>query len=151
MVGFTQASLSAHSTYNQAIQNYRDKIQKELQQNSASKRWWSLTMNLTGSTSVSWPMTPSPHQLASSRLRITLCHFLRLKIVILHFYHNFKLKFLVQNVSYPHWIVPSPLVMITLVYMFWNHVLPHYVDLWLLFFNEYVIPLHSPLHGKSAE
>ena len=65
MVGFRQASLSAHSIYNQAIQDYRDKIRKELQRNSASKRWWSLAKSLTGSTSVSRPMTPSAYQIAA--------------------------------------------------------------------------------------
>ena len=65
-VGFTQASLVAHSTYNQAIQDYRVRIQEELQQHSTSKRWWSLTnyKSLTGSISCSRPMTPPAHQLA---------------------------------------------------------------------------------------
>ena len=40
--GFTQASLATHSIYNQAIQDYRDKIQDELQQHSTSRCWWSL-------------------------------------------------------------------------------------------------------------
>ena len=65
MVGFTQASLSAHSTYNQAIQNYRNRIRRELRRNSASKHWWSLTKSLIGSTSICRPTTPSAHQLAT--------------------------------------------------------------------------------------
>ena len=53
-----------HSIYNQAIQDYRDKIQEELQHYSTSRRWWSLTNSLTGSTSRSRPATPPAYQLA---------------------------------------------------------------------------------------
>ena len=63
-LGFTQASVAAHSIYNQAIQDYRNKIQGELQQHSTSKRWWSLIKSLTGSSSHSRPATPPVSQLA---------------------------------------------------------------------------------------
>ena len=63
-VGFTQATLAAHSIYNQAIQDYRDKIQEELQHYSTSRCWWSLTKSLTGSTFRSCPATPPAYQLA---------------------------------------------------------------------------------------
>lgn len=65
ITGFTHASLVTHSTYRQsAIQDYRDKIQKELQQYSTSRQWWSLTKSLMGFTSSSRPATPSAYQLA---------------------------------------------------------------------------------------
>ena len=50
--------------YEQAIQDYRAKIRKDLWQHSSSKRWWSLTKSLIGSTFGGRPMLPPAHQLA---------------------------------------------------------------------------------------
>jgi len=52
--GFHQASLDADSVYSQAIQPV----------SPASKRCWSLTKSLIGSTSSGRPMFPPTHQLA---------------------------------------------------------------------------------------
>ena len=62
--GFIQASLAAYSIYNQAIQDYTDKIQDTLQQHSTSRGWCSLIKSLTGSASLSCPATPPASQLA---------------------------------------------------------------------------------------
>ena len=59
--GFSQASSDANSIYKQAIQDYRVKIQEDLQQHSTSKRWWSLTKRFI---SIARPMSLPAHQLA---------------------------------------------------------------------------------------
>jgi len=64
VAGFNQASLDANSVYKQAIQDYRANIHEDLRQHSTSKRWWSLTKSLIGSTSSGRPMLPHAHQLA---------------------------------------------------------------------------------------
>ena len=64
IAGFNQISLDANFVYEQAIQDYRAKIRKDLRQHSTSKRWWSLTKSLIGSTSGGRPMLPPAHQLA---------------------------------------------------------------------------------------